>query len=151
VSSSDVHLHSVLANTQSTQSVQLIECLLHLMLADSMSVTPSLGLLSLLPTLMEYSREAQSAILPPQLLLPLNVSTAHETAQAYSKLPNLCKKRKSDLDPYSGGERSGKKAKKDASKALAQHKAAQGLDFQPGADAVIPSSVPDTSKCIFFL
>jgi hypothetical protein len=80
VSSPDVCLHSVSENTQSTQSVQLIECLLCLALANSTSATPSLGLLSLLPTLMEYSREAQSAILPPQLLLPPNVSTAHKTA-----------------------------------------------------------------------
>jgi hypothetical protein len=60
-------------------------------------------------------------IMPPQLPLPPNVSTMYKTAQADSKLPNLHKKRQSDLDPYSGREHSGKKARKDASQAPASH------------------------------
>lgn len=54
--------------------------------------------------------------LPPAERLPPNKKTKTETAEAYGrKVPHEKTKRKStNTDPYSGGERSGKKAKYDA-------------------------------------
>lgn len=53
--------------------------------------------------------------LPPALKLPPNKLTRTETAEAYG-LPSVKTRKRKHLDPYAGGEQSGKLAKPDAKK-----------------------------------
>jgi hypothetical protein len=56
--------------------------------------------------------QAQPALLPKKLNVPPNQHSWPETAAVMAAKPKT--KRKTNLDPYGGGERSGKKAKPDA-------------------------------------
>ena len=78
-------------------------------------------------SLKEVSNHAKltknSNLLPDKETLPPNKKTKTETAESYGRqksiLPMRRKHRRSCIDPYSGGERSGKFAKKDALQAHA--------------------------------
>jgi hypothetical protein len=72
---------------------------------------------------------------------------ANETARAYNKMPERRKKRHLTLDPYAGGEGSGKKAKKDANTTSQQLKApvvlsqnGVGAPGDSGIQSIMPSS-----------
>ncbi|KAF9504954.1 hypothetical protein BS47DRAFT_1400879 [Hydnum rufescens UP504] len=130
------------SHPQHAQTAFIVQQMLSHTLEDIKSPSPSEEVLSLFGPLSVYMKNISDTV-PTHLSLPPNITSATEFSQAYSKMPALHKKQTSNLDPYVGGEHSGKKAKHDANASSCSLQALGVISTGPIVQCMSPVSSSD--------